>query len=80
MQREANQTFWITYRITDSLKLVFTLGEGCPLEASQMSVDTFAKGALFYVGLFWDSVNKVFLREMKVKLGKCAAAQFSVLF
>lgn len=45
-----------------------------------MSVDTFAKGALFYVGLFGDSVNKVFLREMKVKLGKCAAAQFSVLF
>lgn len=45
-----------------------------------MSVDTFAKGALFYVGLFWVSVNKVFLREMKVKLGKCAAAQFSVLF
>lgn len=46
-----------------------------------MSVDTFAKGPLFYVGLFWGSVNKVFLREMKVKLGKCAAAaQFSVLF
>lgn len=45
-----------------------------------MSVDTFAKGALFCVGLFWGSVNKVFLREMKVKLGKCAAAQFSVLF